>query len=52
MAAPPVRCLYDVLEVERDAQDDELKKQYRKLALKARAARLRPPGCRRACPRR
>ena len=28
------RCYYEVLEVERDASDDEIKKTYRKLALK------------------
>ena len=33
-----VRCHYEVLEVERDAQDDELKKAYRRLALKVRKA--------------
>lgn len=35
---PPlmVRCHYEVLEVERDITDDELKKAYRKLALKVR----------------
>lgn len=31
-----VRCHYEVLEVERDITDDELKKAYRKLALKVR----------------
>ena len=30
----PVRCHYEVLEVAREAQDDEIKKAYRKLALK------------------
>lgn len=30
----PRKCHYEVLEVERDATDDELKKCYRKLALK------------------
>jgi DnaJ family protein A protein 5 len=29
-----VKCLYEVLEVERDADDDVIKKAYRKLALK------------------
>lgn len=29
-----IRCHYEVLEVSRDAQDDELKKAYRKLALR------------------
>ena len=38
LAAMP-RCHYEVLEVERDAQDDELKKAYRKLALKVRGCR-------------
>ena len=33
MAAPP-RCHYAVLDVERTATDDELKKAYRVLALK------------------
>ena len=28
------RCYYEVLEVERDASDDQIKKAYRKLALK------------------
>ena len=29
----PARCLYEVLDVERDADDDVLKKAYRKQAL-------------------
>ena len=29
-----MRCHYEVMESERDATDDELKKKYRKLALK------------------
>ena len=29
-----MRCHYEVLSVERDATDDEIKKSYRKLALK------------------
>lgn len=29
-----MECYYSVLEVERDADDDQLKKSYRKLALK------------------
>ena len=33
----PQRCHYEVLEVERDIGDDDLKKAYRKLALKVRA---------------
>ena len=38
----PIRCHYEVLEVERDIQDDELKKAYRKLALKVRARARQP----------
>ena len=38
----PVRCHYEVLEVERTVSDDELKKAYRKLALKVRQHRLHP----------
>lgn len=34
MAKPRMQCYYEVLEVERDADDDVLKKNYRKLALK------------------
>ena len=34
MVPPVMRCHYEVLEVERDAGPDILKKQYRKLALK------------------
>lgn len=33
MSKPRMQCYYDVLQVERDADDDELKKNYRKLAL-------------------
>jgi len=29
-----MRCHYEVMEVERDATDDQLKQKYRKLALK------------------
>lgn len=32
--SPNMRCYYQVLEVERDADDDALKRNYRKLALK------------------
>lgn len=34
MAKPKMKCYYEILEVERDADDDILKKNYRKLALK------------------
>lgn len=34
MAKVKMQCYYDVLEVERDVDDDTLKKSYRKLALK------------------
>lgn len=34
MAKVKTKCYYDVLEVERDADDDVIKKNYRKLALK------------------
>lgn len=33
-AKTKMQCYYEVLEVDRDADDDTLKKQYRKLALK------------------
>ena len=32
----PVRCHYEVLDVAHEVQDDDLKKAYRKLALKVR----------------
>ena len=31
--APPQRCLYEVLEVDKDAEDDAVKKAYRRMAL-------------------
>jgi DnaJ homolog subfamily A member 5 len=34
MAKPKMQCYYEVLDVERDADDDTIKKSYRKLALK------------------
>jgi DnaJ homolog subfamily A member 5 len=34
MAKNKMQCYYEVLDVERDADDDTLKKSYRKLALK------------------
>lgn len=34
MSKLKMKCYYDVLEVDRDADDDTLKKSYRKLALK------------------
>jgi DnaJ homolog subfamily A member 5 len=34
MSKTKMKCYYEVLEVERDADDDVLKKSYRKLALK------------------
>jgi DnaJ family protein A protein 5 len=34
--AGAIRCHYEVLEVERTANDDEIKKAFRKLALKVR----------------
>lgn len=34
MAKIKTQCYYDVLEVERDADEDVIKKNYRKLALK------------------
>lgn len=34
MSKARMQCYYEVLEVERDADDDTLKKNYRKLALK------------------
>ena len=38
----PVRCHYEVLDVAQEVQDDELKKAYRKLALKVRVTLPRP----------
>jgi DnaJ-class molecular chaperone len=40
----PTRCLYEILEVDKDADDDVLKRAYRKQALV-----WHPGGC--ACPR-
>lgn len=34
-------CHYEILEVERDADDDTLKKSYRKLALKVKMAKFK-----------
>lgn len=36
MAANKIRCHYEVLECEQTASEDELKKSFRKLALKVR----------------
>lgn len=40
MAKNKMQCYYEVLEVERDADDDTLKKSYRKLALKWHPGKL------------
>ena len=45
MAASAARCHYEVLAVERDVGDDELKKAYRKLALQVRHCAVRTVNC-------